>query len=261
VATELLDDLEAGELSVQFEGEEPETVLEWALERFSPSISISTAFQTDGAVLLHMAHAIDPNVRLFSVDTGRLPAETFDLIEAMRERYPGLNLDLLSPAPAPVNAMVKKHGPNLFYRSVENRLLCCQVRKVQPLTQHLAGLDAWITGLRRDQWATRSDIRKVEIDHDHGAIVKLNPLAEWTEDEVWDYVREHELPYNALYDKGYTSIGCAPCTRPTAAGEDLRAGRWWWESNAPKECGIHCAIETGGLEHELRALIGEEDDD
>jgi thioredoxin-dependent adenylylsulfate APS reductase len=261
VATELLDDLEAGELSVQFEGEEPETVLEWALERFSPSISISTAFQTDGAVLLHMAHAIDPNVRLFSVDTGRLPAETFELIEAMRERYPGLNLDLLSPSPAPVNAMVKKHGPNLFYRSVENRLLCCQVRKVQPLTQHLAGLDAWITGLRRDQWATRSDIRKVEIDHDHGAIVKLNPLAEWTEDEVWDYVREHELPYNALYDKGYTSIGCAPCTRPTAAGEDLRAGRWWWESNAPKECGIHCAIETGGLEHELRALIGEEDDD
>ena len=152
---------------------------------------------------------------------------------------------------------MKKHGPNLFYRSVENRLLCCQVRKVLPLQRHLAGLDAWITGLRRDQWATRSDIRKVEIDHDHGAIVKLNPLAEWTEDEVWDYVREHELPYNPLYDKGYTSIGCAPCTRPTQPGEDLRAGRWWWETNAPKECGIHCAIETGGLEHELRALIGE----
>ena len=126
-----------------------------------------------------------------------------------------------------------------------------------PLQQHLAGLDAWITGLRRDQWATRSDIRKVEIDHDHGAIVKLNPLAEWTEDEVRDYVREHDLPYNSLYDKGYTSIGCAPCTRPTQAGEDLRAGRWWWETNAPKECGIHCAIETGGLEHELRALIGD----
>jgi len=260
VATELLDDLEAGELSVQFEGEEPEVVLEWALERFSPAISISTAFQTDGAVLIEMAYRIDPAVRVFSVDTGRLPGETFELIEAMRERYPGLNLDLLSPAQSPVNAMVKKHGPNLFYRSVENRLLCCQVRKVQPLQRHLAGLDAWITGLRRDQWATRSDIRKVEIDHDHGAIVKLNPLAEWSEDEVWDYVREHDLPYNSLYDKGYTSIGCAPCTRPTQAGEDLRAGRWWWESNAPKECGIHCAIETGGLEHELRALIGEQDD-
>ena len=172
----------------------------------------------------------------------------------MRERYPQLNLDLLSPDADTVRAMVGKHGPNLFYRSVENRLLCCQVRKVLPLQRYLGGLDAWITGLRRDQWATRSDIRKVEIDHDHGAIVKLNPLAEWTEDEVWDYVREHDLPVNPLYAKGFTSIGCAPCTRPTKAGEDLRAGRWWWETNAPKECGIHCAIETGGLEHELRAL-------
>jgi phosphoadenylyl-sulfate reductase (thioredoxin) len=130
---------------------------------------------------------------------------------------------------------------------------------VLPLQRYLGGLDAWITGLRRDQWATRSDIRKVEIDHDHGAIVKLNPLAEWTEDEVWEYVREHDLPVNALYERGYTSIGCAPCTRPTSAGEDLRAGRWWWETNAPKECGMHCAIETGGLEHELRALVSDAD--
>jgi phosphoadenosine phosphosulfate reductase len=132
------------------------------------------------------------------------------------------------------------------------------VRKVIPLTRHLAGLDAWVTGLRRDQWASRSDIRKVEIDHDHGAIVKLNPLAEWTEDEVWDYVRDRDVPYHPLYDRGYTSIGCAPCTRPVQAGEPTRAGRWWWESNAPKECGIHCAIETGGFEHELRALVGDE---
>src|SRR3990172_4660725 len=110
------------------------------------------------------------------------------------------------------------------------------MRKVQPLTRHLATLDAWITGLRRDQWASRAEIRKVELDHDHGAIVKLNPLAEWTEEEVWDYVRD-----NPLYDRGYTSIGCEPCTRPTASGEALRAGRWWWEQNAPKECGIHCA--------------------
>ena len=260
MSVDVLDDLEAGELAVEFEGEEPEVVIEWAIERFSPSLSISTAFQTDGAVLLHMAYEIDPNIRMFSVDTGRLPSETFELIERMYERYPKLQLDLLSPTAAPVNAMVKKHGPNLFYKSVENRLLCCQVRKVLPLQQHLAGLDAWITGLRRDQWATRSDIRKVEIDHDHGAIVKFNPLAEWSEEDVWDYVKEHDLPYNSLYDKGYTSIGCAPCTRPTQKGEDLRAGRWWWESGAPKECGIHCAIETGGLEHELRALIGDDSD-
>ncbi len=257
MSVELIDELEAGELSVELEGEEPETVLEWALERFAPRIAISTAFQIDGVALVDMAYAVDPSVEVFSVDTGRLPAETYELVEALRDRYPGLNLKLLAPNGDEVSRMVGRHGPNLFYRSVDNRLLCCQVRKVRPLTKHLAGLDAWITGLRRDQWASRTNIRKVEIDHDHGAIVKLNPLAEWTEEEVWDYVRERDVPYNALYDRGYTSIGCAPCTRPIAAGEASRAGRWWWETNAPKECGIHCAIESGGLEHELHALIGE----
>jgi len=261
MSAELIDELEAGELAVEFEGEEPEVVLEWAIERFSPRIALSTAFQVDGIAVLDMAYAIDPDIQVFSVDTGRLPQETHDLIDALRDRYPGLNLELLSPNPTHVVNMVAKHGEDLFYRKVEHRLLCCQVRKVIPLTRHLARLDAWVTGLRRDQWASRSDIRKVEIDHDHGAIVKLNPLADWTEDEVWDYVREHDLPYNKLYDKGYTSIGCAPCTRPTQHGEDLRAGRWWWETNAPKECGIHCAIETGGLEHELHALIGEHSDE
>jgi phosphoadenosine phosphosulfate reductase len=126
------------------------------------------------------------------------------------------------------------------------------------LTRYLGGIDAWVTGLRRDQWAGRTDIRKVEIDHDHGAIVKLNPLAEWTEDEVWDYIRENDVPVHPLYDQGYTSIGCAPCTRPVAAGEPTRAGRWWWETNAPKECGMHCAIETSGFEHELHAIVGKE---
>jgi phosphoadenylyl-sulfate reductase (thioredoxin) len=186
-----------------------------------------------------------------------MPNETYDLIEALRDRYPGLNLKLLAPNGDEIAAMVGRHGPNLFYRSVDNRLLCCQVRKVRPLTRHLASLDAWITGLRRDQWASRTNIRKVELDHDHGGIVKLNPLAEWAEDEVWDYVREREVPYNALYDQGYTSIGCAPCTRAIKPGEAARDGRWWWESGAPKECGIHCAVETGGLEHELHAILGQ----
>jgi phosphoadenosine phosphosulfate reductase len=256
---ELIDELEAGELSVEFEGQEPQELLEWALERFSPRIALSTAFQIDGVALLDMAYELDPEIQVFSVDTGRLPEETFELIEQLRERYPGLNLELLSPDSRKVQAMVNLHGPNLFYRQVEKRLLCCNVRKVQPLTRHLATLDAWITGLRRDQWATRTDIRKVEIDHDHGAIVKLNPLAEWTEEEVWDYVRERDVPYHPLYDRGYTSIGCAPCTRTIAPGESGRDGRWWWEVNAPKECGIHCAVETGGLEHELHAILGEDE--
>jgi thioredoxin-dependent adenylylsulfate APS reductase len=260
MSVDLIDELEAGELAVAFEGEEPQDVLEWAFERFSPRIALSTAFQIDGVALIDMASEIDPHVRVFSVDTGRLPEETFELIERLRDRYPELDLELLSPNAAHVSRMVTRHGPNLFYRQVEDRLLCCQVRKVRPLTRFLTGLDAWITGLRRDQWASRSDIRKVELDHDHGAIVKLNPLAEWTEDEVWDYVRERDVPYHPLYDRGYASIGCAPCTRPVAPGEPSRAGRWWWETNAPKECGIHCAIETGGFEHELRALLGDDDE-
>jgi phosphoadenosine phosphosulfate reductase len=257
---DLIDDLEAGELSIEFEGQGPQELLEWALERFTPRIALSTAFQVDGVALLDMAYDLDPAVKVFSVDTGRLPAETYELVEQLRGRYPEMELELLSPSARHVQAMVGRYGPNLFHRQVEQRLLCCNVRKVQPLTRHLATLDAWITGLRRDQWASRTDIRKVEIDHDHGGIVKLNPLAEWTEGEVWDYVRERDLPYHPLYDRGYTSIGCAPCTRALAPGEQARDGRWWWEQNAPKECGIHCAVETGGLEHELRALIGEDDE-
>jgi phosphoadenosine phosphosulfate reductase len=252
-----LDDLEAGELSVEFEGEAPEALLEWALERFEGRIGISTAFQVDGSVILDMAYRIDPSVQVFSVDTGRLPDETHELVATLRERYPDLNLTLLEPEEEHVRRLVGAKGLDLFRESVENRLLCCNIRKVRPLTRHLAGFDAWITGLRRDQWATRTNIRKVEIDHDHGAIAKLNPLAEWTKEEVWDYVRSAGVPYHPLYDRGYTSIGCAPCTRAIRPGEADRAGRWWWEENAPKECGIHCSIETGGFEHELHAILGE----
>ena len=158
--------------------------------------------------------------------------------------------------------MVSSKGLDLMKESVENRLLCCNVRKVQPLTKHLDGLDAWVTGLRRDQWATRTNIRKVEIDHDHGAIVKLNPLAEWTKREVWAYLGEHNVPVHGLLRPGLSSIGCEPCTRAIGEGEDDRAGRWWWETNAPKECGMHCSIEHGGSStshHEvcLVLLIGQ----
>jgi phosphoadenosine phosphosulfate reductase len=254
---ELIDELEAGELSIQFEGEEPEALLEWAIDRFAPGLAISTSFQIDSVVLIDMAYEIDPTIPVFSVDTGRLPAETFELAERLRARYPGLQLELVEPDPEEIDAMTGKHGVDLFKTSVDLRLLCCNLRKVRPLTKHLHSLDAWVTGLRRDQWASRTNIRKIEIDHDHGAIVKLNPLAEWTEDEVWDYVREREVPYHSLYDKGYRSIGCAPCTRAIGEDEASRAGRWWWETNAPKECGIHCSVESGGLEHELHAILKE----
>ena len=221
---ELLDELEAGELSIQFEGEEPEALLEWAIAEFMPGLAISTSFQIDSVVLIDMAYEIDPNVPVFSVDTGRLPAETLELADRLRDRYPGLQLELVEPDADEIASMTGKHGVDLFKTSVDLRLLCCNLRKVRPLTKHLHSLDAWVTGLRRDQWASRTNIRKVEIDHDHGAIVKLNPLAEWDEQEVWDYVRERDVPYHSLYDKGYTSIGCAPCTRAIepGCGEPLR---------------------------------------
>ena len=255
---ELMDDLEAGELSVEFEGLEPWDVLDWAMRRFGERLALSTAFQDGDVALIDMAYRIDPEVRVFSIDTGRLPQETHDLIEELRERYSELRLELISPDGGQVQRLVDRHGPNLFLRSVEQRLLCCNVRKVQPLNRALEGLDCWVTGLRRDQWASRTDIRKVEIDHDHDAIVKLNPLAEWTHDEVWEYLRGNDVPTHGLYERGFTSIGCAPCTRAIGPDEPTRAGRWWWETDAPKECGMHCSIETGGFEHELHAILGED---
>ncbi|NOZ26720.1 MAG: phosphoadenylyl-sulfate reductase [Chloroflexi bacterium] len=251
----LLDEFEAGELAVQFDPEPPEVVIEWALERWHPHIAVCTSFQAEGMVILDMAWRINPEVRVFTVDTGRLPQETYDIIEEVRDRY-GIEVEVYFPDAASIEAMARRFGPNLFYKSVEARLLCCKLRKVEPIRRVLSGLDAWITGLRRGQWASRANIRKIEIDHDHGGLAKINPLADWTHEEVWDYIRANDVPYHKLYDRGYTSIGCAPCTRPTQPGEDPRAGRWWWEKDAPKECGIHCPLETGGFEHELEALLG-----
>lgn len=253
----VLDDYEAGELAVDYDDQDPQEVIRWTLETFHQRrVAVCTSFQIDGMAILDMAWRINPNVRVFTVDTGRLPGETYELIDRVRERY-GIQVEIYFPDRQLVEAMVLRHGVNLFYKEVNLRLLCCEVRKVEPLKRVLRGLDAWITGLRRDQWASRSNIRKIELDHDHGGIVKVNPLADWMEEEVWEYIRANDVPYHALYDRGFTSIGCAPCTRPTQAGEDPRAGRWWWEVNAPKECGMHCPIETGGFEHELEMLSHE----
>jgi phosphoadenosine phosphosulfate reductase len=251
----LMDELEAGEVAVELDDKEPQDVLAWAIERFGRDLGLCCSFQAEGCALIDMAWRIDPNVRVFTIDTGRQPQETYDVIDKVRERY-GVDVEVFLPDSGVVQQMVTRHGSNLFYRDVNLRLLCCQVRKVLPLRRALTNYSAWVTGLRREQWATRSNIRKLEIDHDHGGIAKLAPLADWTEGEVWDYIRAHDVPYNALYDKGYKSIGCAPCTRAVAEGEDPRNGRWWWETGAPKECGMHCAIETGGFEHELAALLG-----
>jgi phosphoadenosine phosphosulfate reductase len=251
---DLLDEFEAGQLAVEMDDATPQELLAWALERWGSQVAICTSFQAEGMAILDMAWRIDPEVRLFTVDTGRLPQETYDVMETVRQRY-GIDVEVYFPDARQVEAMVRRHGPNLFQRSVEARLHCCNVRKVEPIRGVLEGLDAWITGLRRDQWASRANIRKIEIDHDHGGLAKINPLADWTLEEVKEYNEAHDVPVHPLYAKGFTSIGCGPCTRATQAGEDPRAGRWWWEKNAPKECGIHCPIETGAFEHEVDALV------
>ncbi len=255
----VLDEYEAGELSVLYDDAPPQEILEWALDRFHPRMAISEGGGAEGMAILDMAVGIRPDARVFTIDTGRLPQETYDLMERVRQRY-GIEIEVLFPERTAIERLTKRHGPNLMYRAVDLRLLCCQIRKVQPLVRFLGDLDAWVTGLRREQWASRAEVRKIELDHDHGGIVKVNPIADWTKDEVWDYIRANDVPYHALFDQGYTSIGCAPCTRPVEPGEQDRSGRWWWETDAPKECGIHCAINTGGFEHELHGLLGRDGD-
>lgn len=212
-------------------------VLRWTYERFE-RVAIVASFQAESSVIIDIAHAIEPDIRVLTLDTGRLPRETLDVIERVRDRY-RIEIEVLQPDPEEVREIVAGHGTNLFFTSPELRRLCCDVRKSRPLRRALQGYDAWITGLRREQAATRAETPLVAIDAGHGGITKVAPLAAWSKAQVWDYIREHDLPYHSLYDQGYTSIGCAPCTRATRPGEDGRAGRWWWEQNEVKECGLH----------------------
>jgi phosphoadenosine phosphosulfate reductase len=222
-------------------------ILTWGIENFSPRISLSCSFGApEGLVLLDMMHRIDPAARVFVLDTGRLAQETYDLIDRVRERY-DKTVEVVFPQADAVQSMVSGNGLNLFYESVGKRQQCCRVRKVEPLNRHLATLDAWVTGLRRDQNVTRSDTPKVEIDRGHGGIVKLNPIADWSRDRVMDYVSEHSISTNRLHGQGYPSVGCAPCSRAIAPGDDPRAGRWWWENPDTKECGIHTEEQGSGI--------------
>jgi len=176
-------------------------------------------------------------VEIFMLDTGRLHGDTLDLVGRIEQRY-GIALRAYRPQAQAVNQYTMRFGRDAFYESEELRRQCCAIRKVEPLKRALAGKQAWISGMRREQSAARSDIAVEEFDQAHG-LKKFNPLADWSEAEVWDHIGRHEVPYNPLYDQGYRSIGCAPCTRPVVAGEDARAGRWWWEVRSASECGIH----------------------
>ncbi|HUO04336.1 MAG TPA: phosphoadenylyl-sulfate reductase [Candidatus Binataceae bacterium] len=238
---------EVAQIAASFESKSPEALVAWAIGRFGSGLGICSSFQAEGCVLIDMAWRIDPKIRVFTIDTGRLPNETYDLMDKIRDRY-GIAIEVFLPDTSVVEKMVTKHGLNLFYRDLNSRLLCCQVRKVVPLRRALENYSAWVTGLRRGQWETRANLQKAALDNDHGGLVKLAPLADWSERQTWNYIRANDVPYSTLYDKGYKSIGCAPCTRPVSEGQDPRAGRWWWEDEGPKECGMHCTIETTGFE-------------
>lgn len=225
------------ELIEQTRGLTPEALLALLAGRFGPRMALATSLGAEDQVLTDMLCKQASNPQVFTLDTGRLPPETYDTIDATNRRY-GIRIEMLFPDREQVERMVREGGPNLFYDSVENRKRCCFVRKVEPLRRKLATLDAWITGLRREQAVTRAEVPPVQWDEGNG-LIKVNPLADWTTEQVWDYIRRHDVPYNPLHDKGYPSIGCAPCTRAVAPGEDLRAGRWWWEQPEHKECGLH----------------------
>lgn len=229
-------------LNREFERSSPEDILAWASGNLGRSVALATSFQVQGMVLVDMFAKTDPGARIFTLDTGRLHSHTYDVMDRTREKY-GINIEVLFPDTAQVEEMVRDRGVNLFYKSVANRRLCCQVRKTNPLNGYLKTLDAWITSIRADQTEQRSDSSRFEVDYLHGKMLKINPILDWTVDQVWDYVRKNDVPYNKLHDMGYPSIGCAPCTRAVEEGEDPRAGRWWWEQGSDKECGIHFSHE------------------
>ena len=225
-------------LSREHERSDAATVLRWALDRFGSDAALACSFGAEDVVLLDLLARIDPTARVFVLDTGRLPQETYHVMEQCRNRY-GIAFETYHPAAQSVEQLLTAKGPNSFYRSIEARQECCGIRKVEPLRRALANRKAWFTGLRRSQAVTRAALPKFEIDFAHGGILKINPLAEWTEEQVWAHIRANDVPYNALHDIGFPSIGCVPCTRAIKPGEDIRAGRWWWENPEQKECGLH----------------------
>jgi phosphoadenylyl-sulfate reductase (thioredoxin) len=227
-------------------------LLREAIRTWGRRLAITTSFQSEGMVVVDMAARISPEVRVITLDTFRLPPETHAMIGAVRDRY-GIEVEVVTPDERELEVMVGRYGPDLFRDSVAKRRLCCEIRKVRPLERKLAELDAYVVGLRRSQSATRENVQHIE--HVNGK-AKISPLADWSREDVERYIVEHDVPRHPLYAIGYTSIGCAPCTRAAVAGEDERAGRWWWEQDAAKECGLHFAAD-GSVRREVDVLLEE----
>ncbi len=225
------------QLNELWSGLTADEILTKVLEVFGNKVTFASSLGAEDQVITHMLAKLSKSANIFTLDTGRVFPETYDLLHRTVNRY-GLQIKSYYPDTVQVEEMVNSKGINLFYESIENRKLCCHVRKIDPLRRALTGMDAWITGLRREQSVTRTDLKIVEWDGGNG-LIKINPLLEWSEEQVWDYIKNNAIPYNKLHDQGFPSIGCQPCTRAIEKGEDLRAGRWWWELPDSKECGLH----------------------
>jgi phosphoadenosine phosphosulfate reductase len=221
----------------QLKDSSPEDILRFFLKKYKGKVAFATSLGAEDQVITSMLAGMEAGLRIFTLDTGRLFQETYDLLDITQKKYQ-LNIKIYFPDAHNVEEMVHEKGINLFYESVENRKLCCHIRKVEPLKRALSGMQVWISGLRREQSMTRNKMETVEWDETN-QLIKINPLIDWTRQQVWDYIREHNIPYNTLHDKGFLSIGCLPCTRAVLPGETERAGRWWWENSDNKECGLH----------------------
>ncbi|MDR2122681.1 MAG: phosphoadenylyl-sulfate reductase [Flavobacteriaceae bacterium] len=221
----------------QFDKKSPEEILTHFLNEYDDRIALASSLGLEDQVLTDMIVKVSPTAKIFTIDTGRLFPETYSLIEKTNMKY-NIKISIYFPNHQLIEDFVKINGINPFYESVEKRKNCCQVRKINPLLRALSDLDVWICGLRQEQSVTRTKVQTVEWD-EANKLIKINPLVHWSEQKVWEYINQHQVPYNVLHKRGFPSIGCQPCTRAVAEGEDVRAGRWWWENPEQKECGLH----------------------
>jgi phosphoadenosine phosphosulfate reductase len=219
------------------QGATPNDVLSFFAAKYKGEIVFSTSFGAEDQVLTDLIGSVGPLIKIFTLDTGRLFQETYDLMHITEKKY-GIKIRVYFPDADRVEKMVNEKGINLFYESIENRKFCCHIRKIEPLQRALEGMKVWISGVRKEQSVTRQEFGLVEWDESY-KIIKVLPLVDWTETHVWEYLKGNKIPYNELHDKGFPSIGCQPCTRAVEPGEALRSGRWWWELPENKECGLH----------------------
>lgn len=233
----MMDKKTINELNEQFLNANPNEVLQFFIDKYKSEIAFASSMGAEDQVITHFIAEIDKSVKIFTLDTGRVFPETYSLISKTNKHFQ-INIQIYFPDTNNVEKMVNEKGINLFYDSIENRKQCCNIRKIEPLNRAFQGLKVWICGLRREQAITRKDMQMIEWDITNN-MLKINPLINWSEKELWDFIKQKGIPYNKLHDQSFPSIGCQPCTRSISEGEDVRAGRWWWENPESKECGLH----------------------